>query len=103
MFNLFCSKVMTKVKFFSKIVQKSRLRSQVLLGGAGGVPTERFGNMCNIIALPILVQKLWPRFFILKSSAKVKVKVATSKFLVPIERSFRKGYTCVIWNPITFA
>ena len=55
--------------------------------------------MCNIEALSLLVQKLWPRLSFFESRSKVEVKVMKSKILVPKERSFHKEYTCEIWKP----
>ena len=41
--------------------------------------------MCNMIALSLLVRKLWPRLMFLKSRSNFKVKVVRSKIKVPYE------------------
>ena len=53
--------------------------------------------MCNMIALSLLVQKLWPRSsFYLKVGQNVKVKVTQSNFFVQTEKVLPQGYPCVI-------
>ena len=49
--------------------------------------------MCNMKALSLLVRKLWPMLKFFKSRSNFKVKVTTSKVMVPCERSCYKEYT----------
>ena len=58
--------------------------------------TATNSSLCNIEALSLLVQKLWPRLSFFLSRSKVKVKVTKSKILVSTERSYHKECTCVI-------
>ena len=94
-------KVMAKVKVFQK---KDELQGQ-------GHNVKNYGTMwkvlsqgihiCNMKALSFLVWKLWPRLKIFKSRSNFKVKVRTSKIMIPCERSCHKEYTCVNENPIS--
>ena len=49
--------------------------------------------MPNMKALSLTIKKVWPMLKFLKSRSKVTVKVTSSKFMVPSERSCHKVYT----------
>ena len=49
--------------------------------------------MPNMKALSLTIKKLWPMLKFLKSRSKVMVKVISSKFMVPLERSCHKDHT----------
>ena len=87
---------MVKVKFFSKVGQKSRSRSRGknFVSNRKVLPQEK--HMWNVKALSLLVEKLWPRLTFFKSRSKVKVKVKKSNILVSTERFCHKEYTYVI-------
>ena len=48
--------------------------------------------MSNMKALLLMDQKLWPRLKFLKSWSKIKVKVTSSKILVPVESICLRKY-----------
>ena len=52
--------------------------------------------MPNMKALSLTIKKLWPMLKFFKSRSKVTVKVTSSKFMVPLERSCHKDHTCQI-------
>ena len=52
--------------------------------------------MPNMKALSHRIKKLWPMLKFFKSRSKVMVKVTCSKFMVPLERSCHKVFTCQI-------
>ena len=52
--------------------------------------------MPNMKALSHRTLKLRPMLKFFKSRSKVTVKVTCSKFMVPLERSCNKVYTCQI-------
>ena len=52
--------------------------------------------MPNMKALCHRIRKLWPMLKFFKSRSKVEVKVTSSKFMVPLERSCHKDHTCQI-------
>ena len=45
-------------------------------------------------ALSLTIKKLWPMLKFFKSRSKVTVKVTSSKFIVPLERSCHKVHKC---------
>ena len=52
--------------------------------------------MPNMKALSHRIKKLWPMLKFFESRSKVTVKVTSSKFMVPLERSCHKDHTCQI-------
>ena len=55
--------------------------------------------MAKMKALSHRIKKLWPMLKFFKSRSKVTVKVKCSKFMVPLERSCHKVFTCQISKP----
>ena len=52
--------------------------------------------MPNMKVISLTIKKLRPMLKFFKSRSKVTVKVTSSKFTVPLERSCHKDHTCQI-------
>ena len=52
--------------------------------------------MPNMKAVSVTIKMLLPMLKFFKSRSKVTVKVTSSKFMVPLERSCHKDHTCQI-------
>ena len=79
---------MANVKFFQKYMKVKRQGQEVKIFGTNRKVLPQVIRMCNMKALSLLVQKLWPRLSFFKSRSKDEV--TRSKILVPTEWSCHK-------------